>query len=52
MIRIEINEEKNKRLRFRRIFSKGSLHRVLLPSTKEKRIIASPTLGINNDLKI
>ena len=36
MIRIEINNEYIKRLEFRKIFSKGSLHSALLQRTTEK----------------
>jgi len=32
---IEINNEYNKKLELKNIFSKASLHRVLLPRTKE-----------------
>jgi len=34
MIKVEINVENKKRIEFRKIFSKRSLHRVLLPSTE------------------
>jgi len=38
------------RKRVKKIFSKGSIHRVLLQKTKEIRRIVSPSLGLNNDL--